>query len=33
MRLGLAEQAAEAAEDLQEGGDGGVIKGHVMLFL
>src|SRR5437762_8210673 len=31
MRLGLGEQAVEAAEDLQEGRNGGVVEGHVML--
>jgi hypothetical protein len=31
MRLGLGEQAGKAAEDLQEGGNGRVVKGHVML--
>src|SRR5271154_1512908 len=28
----LAENAGEAAEDLQEGGNGGVVEGHAMLF-
>ena len=31
MRLGLVEQAVERAEHLDEDGDGGVVKGHVML--
>src|ERR1700685_4621159 len=30
--LGLGENAGKAAEDLQEGGNGGVVEGHVMLF-
>ena len=29
--LGLGEDAGEGAEDLQEGGNGGVVEGHVML--
>ncbi len=33
MGLGLAEQAGKAGEDLQVGGNGRVIKGHVMLLL
>jgi hypothetical protein len=32
MRLGFGEDAGEAPENLEEGGDGGVIEGHVMLF-
>src|ERR1700722_15742110 len=31
MRFGLAEDAGEAAQHLQIGGDDGVVKGHVML--
>ncbi len=30
MRLGLGQQAGKAAEDLQEGGNGRVVKGHLM---
>src|SRR3984885_10522887 len=32
VRFRLAENAGEAAEDLQESGNGGVIEGHAMLF-
>src|SRR4051812_25549471 len=32
MRLGFGEDAGEAVENLQEGGDGGVVERHVMLF-
>src|SRR5580692_9823307 len=32
VRFRRAENAGEAAEDLQEGGNGGVIEGHAMLF-
>ena len=32
MGLGFGEEAGEAAEDLQEGRNGGVVEGHVMLF-
>ena len=32
VRFRLGENAGEAAEDLQEGGNGGVIERHVMLF-
>jgi len=31
VRLGLAEDTGETAEDLQEGRNGSVVKGHVML--
>ena len=33
MGLGLGEQSGEAGQDLQIGGNSGVIKGHVMLLL
>ena len=32
MRLGLAEQAGKRAKRLDKNGNGGFIKGHVMLF-
>jgi hypothetical protein len=32
VRLRLGEKAGEAAENLQKGGNGGVVEGHVMLF-
>src|SRR5580692_1092307 len=32
VRFRLAENAGEAAEDLQEGVNGGVVEGHAMLF-
>ena len=32
VRFRLAENAGEAAEDLQECGNGGVVEGHAMLF-
>jgi hypothetical protein len=33
MRLGLGQEAFEAAEDLQEGRNGGVMKGHADALL
>src|SRR6202012_2700066 len=32
MRFGLGEDAGEATQNLQEGRNGGVVEGHVMLF-